>query len=53
MKTIKFIFAFVLFATLLTSCSATSVSDDDELYSVENTQAVGEESSADMIRERD
>ena len=54
MKTIKFFFAFVLFATLLTSCSATSVSDDDdELYSVENVQATGEESSADMIRERD
>jgi hypothetical protein len=53
MKTIKFIFAFFLFATLLTSCSATSTAEDDELYSVENTQAIGEETSADMIRSRE
>ncbi len=53
MKTFKFIFAFFLFATLLTSCSATSTAEDDELYSVENTQATGEESSADVIRSRE
>lgn len=53
MKTFKFIFAFFLFATLLTSCSATSTSEDDELYSVENAQAVGADSEGEVIRSRD
>lgn len=53
MKAFKFIFATVLFTILLTSCSATSTAEDDELFSVENVQAIGEESSADMIRSRE
>lgn len=53
MKTLKFIFAFFLFATLLTSCSATSTAEDDELYSVDNVQATGEESTAEPIRSRE
>ena len=53
MKTFKFIFAFFLFATLLTSCSATSTSEDDELYSIEDVQAIGADGDSDIIRSRE
>lgn len=53
MKAFKFIFATVLFTILLTSCSATSTTEDDELFSVENVQAVGDDSTADVIRSRE
>lgn len=53
MKTIKFIFAILLLSNLAISCSATSVSDDDELYSVEQLQATGEDTTADVIRSRE
>lgn len=54
MKAIKYIFAILTISISLTACSATSVSEDDELYSIEQTtQATGEEGSADIIRSRD
>jgi len=53
MKAIKFIFATLVVSILLTACSATSVSEDEELYSLEEVQVVGEESAADIIRSRE
>ena len=53
MKAIKFIFATLVVSILLTACSATSVSEDEELYSLEEVQAVGEDSAADLIRSRE
>jgi len=55
MKAIKFIFAIFLLSTLAISCSATSVSDDDELYNVEE-QAIsltGGEGTAEIMRSRE
>ena len=52
MKSIKFLFAAFAFTLLLSACSATSVSDDDQLYSVEE-QAVGEDGEAKIITNRD
>ena len=53
MKSFKFIFAILSVSILLTSCSATSISEDEELYSVEELQMTGEESSAEIITKRD
>jgi hypothetical protein len=56
MKAIKFFFAIFTVSILLslTSCSATSMNEDDELYSIEQTtQATGEETAAEIIRSRD
>jgi len=53
MKAIKFIFATLVLSIVLVSCSATAVSEDDELYTVEEVQATGGETSADVIRSRE
>ena len=53
MKAIKFIFATLVLSIVLVSCSATAVSEDDELYNVEEVQATGEDGSADMMRSRE
>ena len=54
MKAIKYIFAISILTISLTACSATSMDDDDELYSIEQTtQATGEEGAAEIMRTRD
>ncbi|REE83535.1 hypothetical protein BX611_0826 [Lutibacter oceani] len=52
MKSIKFIFAFLLFTSLFISCTSDSA-EDEELYAKEQVQATGEEGSADITRTRD
>lgn len=52
MKSIKFLFAAFAFTLLLSACSATSVSDDEQLY-LEEVQAVGEDGEARVITNRD
>jgi len=53
MKAIKFIFATLVLSIVLVSCSATAVSEDDELYNVEEVQATGDEGAAEVIRSRE
>jgi len=53
MKAIKFIFATLVLSIVLVSCSATAISEDDELYNVEEVQAIGGDTTADVIRSRD
>ena len=53
MKAIKFIFATLVLSIVLVSCSATAVSEDDELYNVEEVQATGEDGAEDIIRSRE
>jgi len=52
MKSIKFIFAIFSISLLLTACSATSISEDEELYAAEELQMIGDESSAEIDRDR-
>lgn len=53
MKSLKFIFAILSISILLTACSATSISEDEELYSVEELQMTGGETTAEIDRTRD
>lgn len=53
MKSIKFLFAAFAFTMLLSACSATSVSDDDQLYSMEEAQATGDDGTSEVMRNRD
>ena len=53
MKAIKFIFATLVLSIVLVSCSATAVSEDDELYNVEEVQATGGDTAAEMMRSRE
>ena len=53
MKAIKFIFATLVLSIVLVSCSATAVSEDDELYNVEEVQATGAEGAEEVIRSRE
>ena len=52
MKSIKFIFAFLLFTSLFISCTSDSA-EDEELYAKEQVQATGDEGTADIMRTRD
>lgn len=51
MKSIKLIFAFLLFSVLFTSCTSDSISEDEQLYAKE--QATGGEEASDIMRDRD
>ena len=53
MKAIKFIFATLVVSILLTACSATSVSEDEELYIQEEVQATGGDGAAEIDRSRE
>lgn len=53
MKSIKYIFAFLFLSIFLTACSATSITEDDELYEVEEVQFTGGDTTAEMDRSRE
>ncbi|WP_157961075.1 hypothetical protein [Lutibacter citreus] len=52
MKSIKLIFAFLLFSTLFISCTSDSISEDEQLYAQEQATG-GETAGAHVMRERD
>ncbi|SDX61722.1 hypothetical protein SAMN05444411_10759 [Lutibacter oricola] len=43
MKTIKFLIALSLFSTLFISCTSDSIDTDEQLYSLDQVRAEGEE----------
>ena len=51
MKSIKIIFAFLVFTSLFISCTSDSISADEQLYA--NEQATGGETQSDVMRDRD
>jgi hypothetical protein len=53
MKSIKFIFAFLLVSTVFISCSSDSIAADDELYTPDTVFATGDDGTADIMRTRD
>jgi len=53
MKSIKFIFAFLLLSASFISCTSDSIAADEELYAPDTVFATGEDGAADVIRTRD
>jgi hypothetical protein len=53
MKSIKFIFAFLLFTVLFVSCTADDITEDEALYGTEEIQAIGEDGTTEIDTDRD